>query len=365
MIRHRDGGPRHSGTPGLPSSVPELARTLRRVRTRQGLRLEDVSVRGGLPLAQLEALESGTVDRMPDRVATVKALRAYATFLGLSGDQFALALVELWPAVLSAQPPVVAVHGTPGVVPVTGAPTAMVPGVAATTGAPTGQVTAVATSLTGAWPITGTHSAVPGPPKMTGLADTGVTPAVTGPPHRPRRRAGAPLWLKGVITLVVLAILVAAAGLIIQEVQPSWLRSLGITHGPGNTTGGSGGETTTTTSARSTSTTSTQPPSSGTLKPVSTTATAATFDLKTPTATVVVTAVGNPSWVQVTTSGQPGPLFSSILQTGQSQSFPVHQSLIVEIGSSAAHLSVTSAGKSLGAYVPTVAPYTLTFNAVS
>ncbi|HVX20808.1 MAG TPA: helix-turn-helix transcriptional regulator [Acidimicrobiales bacterium] len=379
MIRHRDGGPRHNGTPGLPSSVPELARTLRRVRTRQGLRLEDVSVRGGLPLAQLEALESGTVDRMPDRVATVKVLRGYADFLGLSGDQFALALVDIWPTVPSAQFPIAAVHGSTGAVPPTGPPTVAVPGIGAA-GAPTGQVASVTaalpgTPLTGAWPTTGTHP-TGGPSGVRGLADTGVAPAVTGPPHRPRRRDrrsdrrdGAPLWLKGVVTVVVVAILVAAAGLIIQEVKPSWLRSLGITHAPaggsgGSSGGGSGGGNTTTSSPRST--TSSAPPSgSGTLKPATTTATTATFDLRGATPTVAVAAVGNPSWVQVTATGQADPLFSGILQAGQTQSFPVHQSLVVEIGSSAAHLSAAAAGKDLGSYIPTVAPYTLTFNAAS
>jgi len=355
--------------------VPELARTLRRVRTRQGLRLEDISVRGGMPLAHLEALESGTVDRMPDRVALVKTLRGYANFLGLSGDQFALALVELWPTAPSAQPPVIAMQDTRSVPTAAGAPTAMVPATSFA-GTPTGQAATVATPLAGSWSTTGTHQVVPGPSPTTGLAtnglaDTGVTPAVVGRPHRPRRpaRDRAPLWLRLVVGVVVLAILVAVAGLVIQEVQPSWLRSLGITHGhTGNTgttgggvnTGEGGGTATTATTARSSSTTSTQP-ASGNLKLTTTGPTTASFGLKGPTANVAVAAVGSPSWVQVTAPTQTAPLFSGILQPGQQQSFPVHQSLVVEVGSAAAHLSVTEGGKPAGTYVPTVAPYTITF----
>jgi len=345
------------------------------VRTRQGLRLEDICVRTGLPLAQLEALESGTVDRMPDRVATVRALRAYANYLGLSGDQFALTLVDLWPSsAAAAQPPVVDLRSPTGVVPAPSAPTAAVPGIelVATVdpGMPTGQVGAVATALAGTWPTTGAHAAVP-VANVTGFADTGLTPMVTATPHRPqreRRRPGAPLWLRIVVGVVALAVVVGVAGLIIQEVHPSWLRSIGITHGPSptdansgggnsgnaNSGGGSSGGTANPT-ARSTTTTK---PSAFTV--ASTTATSATVHVAAATFDVEVTAQDNPSWVQVTAPGQDAPLFAGILEAGQSQTFPVNQSLVVQVGSAAAHLFVSSHGHNLGFYFPPAAPFTVT-----
>ena len=113
MIRRHDGGTRQDdAATGTPSSVPEVGRLLRRARTRQGLRLEDVSARTGLNLLQLEALESGTVDRIPDRVVVLKTLRRYADFLGLPGDRFVLAMVDHWPSP-SAAPPVVPVPSPP------------------------------------------------------------------------------------------------------------------------------------------------------------------------------------------------------------------------------------------------------------
>ncbi|HEX3947923.1 MAG TPA: RodZ domain-containing protein [Acidimicrobiales bacterium] len=383
MIRHRDGGTRRSGAPGLPSSVPELARTLRRVRTRQGLRLEDVSARTGVSLAQLEALESGTVDRIPDQVAIVKALRTYASSLGLSGDQFALSLVEHWPSVRNVQAPVLAVNGT-GVVPTVGPATAMVPSVGAGAGEWTEGPDALSSVTTGPvpagtpWPGTAGQSsaaAVPLPAGtfQPGIADTGITPTVSGAAHRPRRpRTGAPLWLWLLVGLVGLAVLVGLAGLVVQEVEPSWLRSLGITHpthpthpdqatggqtGTPGTPGGTGGSG----SAGSTSTTAAGGGGRGDFHLVSTTPTTATFDVASPKTGVEVIAVGGPSWVQVSEIGQTAPLFAGILEAGQSKSFPVEHSLAVEVGSSAAHVYVSADGKNLGFYFPPAAPYTMTF----
>src|SRR5580693_4037220 len=200
-MRHRDGGNRRNGAPAMPASVSELARTLRRVRTRQGLRLEDVGARTGLPLDELERLESGEVGRLEDRVATVKALRVYANALGLSGDLYALSLVEHWPAARSSTPPAVAVGERRGPAVVADAPTATVPRVAGTSSAATTSPTttslpvAVAVADAPAWP--GTSSTA------VAVLDTGLTPAVSGLPHRPRRhrRGGTPLWLRALVVV--------------------------------------------------------------------------------------------------------------------------------------------------------------------
>ncbi|HEX4082616.1 MAG TPA: helix-turn-helix transcriptional regulator, partial [Acidimicrobiales bacterium] len=225
--------------------MSELARTLRRVRTRQGLRLEDVGARTGLPLDELERLESGDVRRLEDRVATVKALRVYANALGLSGDLYALSLVEHWPPPRSPSTPAVAVDGRRGPVVVADAPTAAVPRVPGASPAITLPATTSATTTS--LPVAVAVAVADGPvwpgTSSTAIAvlDTGLTPAVSGLPHRPRRhrRAGTPLWLRTLVVVVALAVVVGVAGLVIQAVQPSWLRAIGITHADHPGTAGS------------------------------------------------------------------------------------------------------------------------------
>ena len=92
MIFHRDGSPRRDDASALPRSVPELGRSLQRERSLLGLTVPEVAARTGLPPVMLEALEAGTVDRLPDRVQTVKTLRGYADALGLSGERYACLL---------------------------------------------------------------------------------------------------------------------------------------------------------------------------------------------------------------------------------------------------------------------------------
>ena len=249
MTRRHDGGNRRGdATTGTPSSVPEVGRLLRRARTRQGLHLEDVAARTGLNLHQLEALETGTVDRIPDRVVVLQTLRRYADFLGLPGDRFVLAVVDHWPSPTAAPP----------VVPVAPRPVAAVApaAVAATTAvavgppsAPTGTVPVssahrvgspvhVTPHPTGVPSTTAQVNAVPSarPPSATApvpaVPNTGVIPAVRpqatprvrgpsvdrralGGDRRPgrRRRAGR----------------CRPAG---PPLQPRWLSDIGITQAP-------------------------------------------------------------------------------------------------------------------------------------
>ncbi len=79
-------------------SVPEIGRSLQNARTKAGLSLPDAAIRLGVASSELEALESGTVARMADRVETLRCLRSYANSLGLPGDAYVLTLLELWPS---------------------------------------------------------------------------------------------------------------------------------------------------------------------------------------------------------------------------------------------------------------------------
>jgi DNA-binding XRE family transcriptional regulator len=80
-------------------SVPDIGRSLRLARERAGLSHEEVAERTGLATTELEALESGTVGRMADRVETLRSMRTYALSLGLPGNEYVLATLELWPSV--------------------------------------------------------------------------------------------------------------------------------------------------------------------------------------------------------------------------------------------------------------------------
>lgn len=357
MTRRRDRGPRRDDAPtGTPSSVPDVARLLRRARTRQGLRIEDVSVRTGLNLHQLEALETGTVERIPDRVVVLQTLRRYADFLGLPGDRFVLAVVDHWP-LPSATPTVAAVP--PRMVPVGGTPEVTLPATATSVAvqvppapAPDDQAVRRVTRLGGPVLATPKPTALQSQTEFRLPVDTGVTPAVRppAPPKRPRGRRAATL-LSAAIGVLVFAVLVGVAGLVIHHVEPHWLDDLGITHSPSATPShpSPGGQRAApTTSAPSSLTITTTSPNS------------ANISVHAPHCEVTVAATGGAAWVQATESGQAAPVFSGVLASGQSQQFPVESSLLLEVGSAAAHITVTTGLRLLGSYKPPAAPYTMT-----
>ena len=404
MILHRDGPSRRGDTGVLPSSVPAMGRALRRERTRRGLRLEDVSLQTGLPPNDLDALEAGTVDRIPDQVQILKILRRYADFLGLPGDRYVVILVDHWPSGRGPAPAVVSVDGVPmsGSVPGSRSTNGDVPA-AASPGAPPGatngagqlQVAQAPTAVpmaaaagsgssprsgsgdatgvvpaTGVPPDTGTVRIPPGTGETSAVmtnggpdpetaqvplpvADTGVTSAVRV--RRRRRRPGAPLLLRLVVAVVALLVVVGAAGLAVNHYRPQWLRHLGIDTGSTTpTTGATSGA-----GGSSRSAGAVPAPVHARFSLASTTSTGATFVVRSPAFEVNVAAVGGEAWVQQ--SGTSGML----LTEGQSKVFPARQALTIEIGSKAAHVYVLVDKKIVGFYFPTIAPYTLNFRSTA
>jgi len=380
VSRQRDTGARRGDARTTPTSIPDMAKALRRARTRQGLRLEDVSARTGLPLEQLQALEIGSVERIPDRVAIVRTLRRYADHLGLPGDRFVLSMVDQWPTTIDRPTSVVAVQpvaGTAaaappvspnlaapapvrqldtGVVPITSPP------LAATAAVPAGTLVA-GSNLGAATRQQGPREASPGsvdPPtggehRPAAISpDTGIVP-VYQPPTSARtgpRRSRTPLALRIVVGLVAVAVLVGVAGLLVDHYEPHWLRDLGITHGPPSTTtqGTTGGHS-------SGSPGSTTQPS---FAVASTTADSATLAVGSLSFTVEVTAVNGSTWVQGTAAGKTAPTFAGVLTTGGTHSFSAQRSLVLMVGSIAAHLAISVQGKTVGTYLPSAAPFTVT-----
>lgn len=337
------------------------------------MNLNDVSLQTGLPAGELDALETGTVDRIPDRVHILKVLRRYADFLGLPGDRYVVVLVDHWPASATVMPPVVSVNGIPAAM---GAPTGAV--AAPVTPAPVsarddagGNGVAPPTSLmTG--PV-GTADVGPATAQVPGLLqDTGVQPAV--PPASVgarRRRRGAPAVLRAVVIVVAVLVVVALAGLAVNHFQPRWLHRIGI-----NTSSDSPSTTaaaTTATSAPGAGSTGVAPaagpsrpaPSQAAFSVGTSTASGVSFAVRAPSYTVNVRAVGGEAWVEASADNGAHDEFAGILSPGQTKSFSAQQTFTLSIGSRAANISVTDGHKLLGVYVPTVAPYTLTFHSVS
>ncbi len=361
MILHRDGPGRRTGASPRPGSVPELARVLRQTRSAQRLELFQVSQQTGIPLDHLSDLESGTVDRLPDRVEILKALGSYASFLGLPGDQFVVTLVEHWP-VAPYTLPVVVVHDdadgtgrltTVGTPPPASSPPASSPGPELETKAiPLSMPKRVAPPTSVGLPVfTERHSSTAQVPVV--MADTGKTPAV---------RQGDGFGMAAVRAAVVVAlvlVLIGTAWLVLNRVRPQWLARLRLPYtsqGAIAPSPGSGGGTGTigTTAAI------TAAPS---MHLVSATGTQATFSVTSPRFEVQISASGGETWVQATGPLSTAPSYEGVLKNGQSQVVPANHQLVVRIGSIAARIAVRVDHHLIGTYVPPGAPFMMTFTA--
>jgi hypothetical protein len=335
----------------LSDSVPAIGRSLQHARAEAGLSLPDAALRIGVASSELEALESGTVGRMQDRIETLRALRLYADSLGLPGDAFVLTVLDLWPSLdLPSR------NGDTGLVPVV-----------SVTSAPAG----------GHSPSGDYGSAFPS--DRTGVSDstiTGMIESVTSPANDTRQvpiyetgqvaaiRQTVPKYLKVLVSLVAILVVVASVGLGLNKQVSNWIHSAqtetnhlikkvksdtGInthSHKPG-------------TKAKHTAAVAPIPKVTVAIDP---SGQGGTLTVAAPTFAVQVVTLKNPSWVQVTNSGSQVPVFSQVIAAGQTQSFVVTQSTTIETGSGAAHFLILSGLRIISYYIPTKAPFTMTFN---
>jgi cytoskeletal protein RodZ len=352
VILHRDGAGRRMEADPTPASVPDLARVLWRARTARGLELPAVSQQTGIPVDLLQDLESGTVDRLPDRVTVLRALSRYAAFLNLPGDQFVMTLVEHWPA---------------SSVPVTtGAPTGVMSGPVTAVGTITPPAPSADDLSTRAVPVSvpagpqlpssvglpifeGRHSSTAQVPTV--MADTGKTQAI---------RRGAPdglgmVLVRSLIIVSAILIVVGTAWLVINRVHPQWLADLRLPHTNSAAVASSGGTTATTSKP------SAAHPKTPQLQLVSATGNEATFSVTTSLFNVRVSAQGGDTWVQASGPLSNKPVFAGILKSGQSQVVSANHQLVVQIGSTAARIAVQVDHRVIGTYVPPGAPFTMTF----
>lgn len=362
MILHRDGPVRRMGTEPQPASVPDLARVLRQARASRGLDLDAVSAQTGIPLDLLHDLESGTVDRLPDRVAILKALNRYAAFLNLPGDQFVMTLVEHWPNASNGGPPVMVGHETPtnanraaetaiGTLPAPAPPDDL-----STRAVPLSVSTSTAPPTSIGFPIIeGRHNSTAQVPMV--MADTGVTPAV-------KRAPVDGFGIVVVRALVVVATLLLAVGtawLVINRVHPQWLADLRFPYTSKGVATSAGTTKAATDKGDAGAATKPTTPAKPAMELVSASGSQASFNVTAPLFAVRVSAVGGPTWVSVSGPLSTNPVFAGILKTGESHLIAANHQLTVQIGSSAARLTVQVNQHVIGTYVPPGAPFTMTF----
>jgi hypothetical protein len=355
VIRPRGGTTRRRDDEGDgTASAQEIGRLLRNYREQRGLDLLAVHDRLGRPITQIEALEDGDLNRLPDQALALSTLRRYATFLGLDGDALALQMIDAWST----------------------APARPIPAAETGTSAKTTVVTAVtagpdhlrAFTQTGEVPKVGGGSS--GPPTGSGAVGYGVT---TGPPTgtfpvvprqdlrqskravaKARRRLRAPTPLKvGTWVVAVLAVALIA-GLVVYRSRPQWLVQAHILKvGPPGGVAIVAQKPVATGGTRTASQAPKVVSTSKATQSASFTVNAAKF--------VVTIGTSEKCWVQVTSSASQTPLLVGIQPPGKTLVIPSKGTMTVEVGASGVLVSITIDKKVVYLNAPTVTPFTYTF----
>jgi cytoskeleton protein RodZ len=339
MMRNRGTDARVAGDQqDEPTPSPaDIGRVLRAKREELGLDLLTVHDRLGRPITQLEALEAGDLSRLHNQAFALSTLRRYARFLALDGDALALQFMESLSAVV---------------------------------GAPTGLVS----------------PASPDPDHLRAFTQTGPVPRVGGNSHsynpaaygqvgpptgtlsvipreqiketrkiqrQVRRTRQAPVLLRLVTWVVLVALLVALAGVGIRHWRPQlfvqWhiVPANGALYVP---------------PASSASTTPPHPVAPVTVKQASTdNLTTATYTVTAAHFNVVLTTTA-PCYVEVTSPASVNPIVEDVQPTNTTKSYPADGSLTVNIGAGGVSISVSVKGKSVFTTHPQHAPFTYTFN---
>ncbi|MHB8680627.1 MAG: RodZ domain-containing protein [Acidimicrobiales bacterium] len=205
-------------------------------------------------------------------------------------------------------------------------------------------------SATGAMGVLTRTMQVPMVRSQDPFATTGQVPAVV----YDDRPMPAPSWLQAAVWLVALLVLLGAAGLVVHQVRPAWLKSLESRAAATSTAA--------TQATAASSTARVHRTSSGGITETTTGPQAETVAVRAAKYTVVVTTSA-PCWVQVSSPTSAAAVFAQVMQAGATQSFDSAGSkLTVQLGSSAATVTVKVGGKpAKWQFKPTAAPYVLNF----
>jgi hypothetical protein len=328
---------------------------LRETREERGLDLLTVHDRIGRPMTQLEDLENGDLDSLPDQAGALSTLRRYAAFLTLDGDALALQLMEAWSAAVptSKRPSRELVAATGVITTVTSGPDHLR---AFTQTGPVPVVGGGGSSGRGGSGAYG-YGVSTGPP--TGMLVSVIprdeikeTKRATA---RARRRRRAPTSLKVFTWLVLVLTLAALAGLVIERQQPQWMVDAHLLHitQPGGQPVAA--VTTTVPPTRHVS-----PPTSAVTAGPTDNSTQATYTVNAQQFTLGIITSG-PCWVQVTSPASITPLLVGVQKGGTVQTFKAQKSITLQVGSSAVLVSIEIKGKAVFFNKPKSTPFTYTF----
>jgi transcriptional regulator with XRE-family HTH domain len=331
------------------ASVPDVGRSLRLAREQARLTPEEAAERSGIPVTEVEALESGAVSRMRDRVETLRSLRSYANSLGLPGNEYVLAFVELWPtldllptrAIDPSQLPVVSVTSAPlgGHYPA----------------ASNGRSGVTEFSVTGVVSPLGAQTVGDGAP---------ISPVDTG--ELPKVRQAAPRMLKFLVGLA--AVLVAAGIFTLAEHShfATWQKQVRAdsTNWVHDAKVAAGLSPKTRTHKGVVAAPGAPAASPQVVMKADPATSQVTVDVHASSFTVKIVAFKNPSWVQVTDSSQAAPIYQQVLPGGANTTFTVTGADTIETGSPSARAYLYEGTTFIGYYFPTEAPFIMNFNAV-
>jgi hypothetical protein len=305
--------------------------------------------------SEVEALESGAVSRLSDRVETLRALRAYADSLGLPGDAYVLLALDLWP--------------TPHRLPARRGDTGRVP-VVSVTSAPAGRHSPTGTEGS-EWTGEGTgvtDATITGmvePHLPVAAHDTGHVPRTTidKTGETPAIGQQAPRLLRVLVGVVALLVVLAGVGLAEHQHVTAWAKDVRTTSSHWVTDAKQAVGLTSKTSTKKPRTAAPKaPPKVDIVEHLSTNA--VTINVHAASFTVKMAAFKYACWIQATDINQLEPIYSQVLPGGQTHTFVVTNSMTIETASSSGRAYVYEGSQFIGYYFPARVPFTMTFNAV-
>ena len=343
MIRNRGTDARVAGDQQdepTPSPV-DIGRVLRAKREELGLDLLTVHDRLGRPITQLEALEAGDLSRLHNQAFALSTLRRYARFLALDGDALALQFMESLSSVAGAPTGVVSVGSSEPEHLRAFTQTGPVPRV----GGNSRGYNASGYGQVG--PPTGTLSVIP----REQIKETRKIQ------RKVRRTRRAPVPLRVATWVVLVALLVALAGVGIRHYRPQLFVQWHIVPADGALY-------LPPVSSAATTTPATHPVAPVVVKQVSTdNLTTATYTVAAAHFKVILTTTA-PCYVEVTSPASVNPIVEDVQAANVTKSYPADGSLTVNVGAAEVSISVSVNGKSAFTTVPHYAPFTYTFNSV-
>ena len=325
----------------------EAGEMLRNARAQLGIELLEVHDRTGISWRNLEALETGEVQRFSDPAAAAVAMRRYAELVSLEPE----------PLVRSVTSPVLALAGAPsgGANAGSWAPGPTAPDASGHLRRYYGDQ-----SHLGSFTQTAQVPAVGG--WSSGQANGAAQPGGPLNGHQaPRRKPKAPWALRFMMWFVLFLLLVGVAGISINHYKPQWLRDIHVlASAPKPTVPSSPG---THNQSPPTSKTTTTKPSASLVTTSQIGIGTASVKVGAPDYTVVV-ATSNLCWVDVWTPGSVNSLVNRTLTAGQTVSIPITGGPVsVKLGALAAGISVKIDGKTVSGWTlrPNAVPFVATF----